>query len=103
MNELANKNDSEKNRVELVPSTFIEEVAQVMTYGAKKYEANNWRKGLPWMRTYGAALRHMYAWARGETQDPESGFNHLAHAVCNLMFLMEYQKTHKDMDDRYAD
>lgn len=97
---LADKHDDKKLRMELVPMTFVVEVAEVMTHGATKYDANNWRKGLPWMRTFGALLRHLSAWSLGETFDRETGFSHLAHACCNLLFLMEWQRTHPELDDR---
>jgi hypothetical protein len=34
--------------------------------------------------------RHLWAWKEGEQNDPESGKNHLAHALCCLMFLYEH-------------
>lgn len=94
------KNDDSKVRVELVTTEFIWQVAEVMTLGAKKYEAWNWTKGLPWMRTYAAVMRHMYLWASGEDKDPESGLSHLAHAAANIMFLTTWSRTKKDLDDR---
>jgi len=101
MPDQADKNDSEKIPVELVPASFIEDIAKVLSHGAKKYERNNWTKGLPWTRIYGATLRHLYAWAKGEDNDPESGEPHLIHAVCNLLFLSTWSKTRKENDDRF--
>jgi hypothetical protein len=86
-----------------LPTIALSEVAQVLDYGANKYGTGNWRKGMPWSRSYGAALRHLTAWAAGETTDPETGFNHLSHAIANLMFLREFAAIHKDGDDRYKD
>lgn len=97
---MADKNDAEKLPVELVTVHFITNVAAVLAHGRKKYEAWNWTKGLPWMRTYGAVLRHLFLWATGEDKDPESGLSHLAHAACNLMFLDTWSHTHKELDDR---
>ena len=37
----------------------------------------------------------------GEDKDPESGLSHLAHAACCIMFLLEFEKTHPELDDRY--
>jgi len=34
-------------------------------------------------------MRHIVAWWLGERDDPESGFHHLAHAMCCLIFLVE--------------
>ncbi len=96
----ATKHDKQKVRVELVNPQFIIDIGKVLTFGAEKYAAHNWRKGLPWMRTLGATMRHLLAWAKGEDIDPESGLSHLAHASTNLMFLCEWSRTHKELDDR---
>ena len=85
--ELASKHDGQKIQVELVPPAFIMQIAMVLGHGAKKYGANNWRKGLPWMRIYASTLRHLFAWAGGEDIDAESGMSHLNHAATNIMFL----------------
>jgi len=76
-------------------------MAAVMTYGADKYGTQNWRAGLEWSRVYAAVQRHLLAWNDGETYDPETKLNHLAHAGCGIMFLLEYAKTHEELDDRY--
>jgi hypothetical protein len=98
--EQADKNDEGKIMVQLIPPQFIEDIGKVLTHGANKYAPNNWRKGLPWMKTYGAVLRHIFLWAKGEDIDKESGLPHLAHAATNICFLLEWSRTHKDMDDR---
>lgn len=96
----AMKYDAEKVRLDLLPVIPIIGVGRVLTYGARKYSARNWEKGLDWSRCYGAALRHLFAWWGGETSDPETGYNHLDHAVCELMFLREFAETHPELDDR---
>jgi hypothetical protein len=90
-----------KPRLELVPFDVIEEIAEVLTYGASKYEANNWTRGARWGRYFAAMLRHGFAWWRGEDRDPETGFSHLAHLGCNLIFLMSYQRHGWGEDDRF--
>lgn len=97
------KHDSGKVRMELLSPVALEEMARVMTLGAKKYGDNNWRNGLKWTRIIGAILRHLYAFARREDVDPETGLSHLAHAGCGIMFLLEYRLTHNELDDRYKD
>lgn len=99
MNE-AQKFDTEKVRLDLLPVIPLIGVGRVLTYGAKKYSERNWEKGLDWSRCYGAALRHLFAWWGGETNDPETGYNHLDHALCELMFLREFAETHPELDDR---
>jgi hypothetical protein len=97
---LAMKESKGKVPVELVPAQFIIDVAAVLQHGAKKYEQYDWAKGLPWSQTYGSALRHLLLWYRGEDIDKESGLNHLAHAACNILFLMTWSRTHKELDER---
>jgi len=95
------KNDANKPRVELLSSIALVEVSKVMTFGAKKYSAHNWRGGISWSRVLGAALRHLLAFLGGENKDPETGLSHLAHAGCCIMFLLEYESTHPELDDRF--
>jgi hypothetical protein len=95
------KFDAGKPRMELLPQRALIEVSQVLTFGSKKYEAWNWAKGMSWTRLIGAALRHIAYWSTGETKDPETGLNHLSHAACDLLFLLEYQHFRQEFDDRY--
>lgn len=95
------KADSEKVRLELLPVRPLLDVGKVLTFGAKKYEARNWEKGFAWSRPYAAALRHLFAWWSGETYDKETGLNHLAHAACELLFLLEYAATGAGKDNRH--
>lgn len=97
----AAKNDHGKPPMGLLPHRPLADIARVLAYGATKYALHNWRAGLPWLRLISAAERHIGAWTDGETHDPESGINHLAHAACSLLFLLEYARTHPEMDDRY--
>lgn len=95
------KFDQDKPKMDLLSAVWLEDVAQVLTYGAKKYEAHNWRKGINFSRLLGALLRHVFAFVKGEDNDPETGLSHLAHASCCLMFLSELSKTKPQFDDRY--
>jgi hypothetical protein len=96
------KFDGGKPRMELLSREALVQVAMVLTFGAQKYDAHNWRGGIHWSRVIGAAMRHLTAFNDGEDKDPESGLSHLAHAACCLMFLLEYEKTRKELDDRYV-
>lgn len=98
---VATKHDTAKVRMELLSPIALTEVAKVLTFGADKYEAHNWRKGFLWSRLLGATLRHLLAFIGGQDKDSETGLSHLAHASCCLMFLLEHEVTHKDKDDRY--
>jgi hypothetical protein len=90
-----------KPRLELVPWAAVTEIAEVLTFGAEKYDANNWCRGARWGRYFAALCRHIFAWWGGEEKDPETGKSHLAHAGCCLLFLMEYQRNNWGSDDRF--
>jgi len=90
-----------KPRLELVPWAAVSEIAEVLTFGAAKYDANNWCRGARWGRYFAALCRHIFAWWSGEEKDPETGKSHLAHAGCCLLFLMEYQRNGWGSDDRF--
>lgn len=94
------KDDAEKNRVDLLPFDALEEVAKVLTFGARKYADRNWERGMDWMRVFGGVMRHMWAWVRGEDRDPESGLLHLAHATCDTLFLLAYALRTVGIDNR---
>lgn len=84
------KHDNGKPEFRLIPQQALEDVAKVMSYGAKKYAPDNWRRVPNGHDRYiDAALRHINAHLRGEQLDEESGETHLAHAVCSLMMAME--------------
>jgi hypothetical protein len=89
-----------KVALELIPGVALEDCARVFDYGRKKYAAWNWAKGMQWMVPFGCLLRHLYAWARGEDNDPESGLPHLGHAMCNLVMLSTFARTYREGDDR---
>lgn len=95
------KDDKEKPRMELISAIATLKKAQVYTFGANKYGENNWRAGLKWTRVLGALKRHITAFEQGEDLDPETSLSHMAHAACCVDFLLEYEDTHRDLDDRY--
>jgi hypothetical protein len=84
------KHDSDKPRYDLLPPIAIDLMAQVMTFGAKKYKPEGWRTVDNAIQRYQAALlRHSFAMLRGEVLDPESGLPHAAHAMCCAAFIAE--------------
>lgn len=95
------KFDQGKPRLDLIDSTFLEELGKVLGFGAQKYAAHNWRNGLALSRLQGAAMRHMVRFNDGESVDPETGLSHLAHAACNVMFALWTLKNRPELDDRY--
>ena len=97
------KADQAKARMDLLPPKVLEGVAQVLTFGAKKYAAWNWVKAPAYGRYFAAVQRHLTAWQAGEDLDPETGLPHLNHALCGLMFLAELQRLGVAEDDRPTD
>lgn len=106
MNE-GKKYDQGKLRYDLIPFIALDEVVKVLGHGAQKYGDHNWQLVERAEDRYpAAALRHLSAYLQGEECDPESGINHLAHAVCSLMFVLainldtnkELAAKHKAMD-----
>ncbi len=86
------KDDTGKARWDLLPLRAASAIVRVLTYGARKYAPENWRKVPDGRdRYFAAALRHLVAWRGGEAIDPESGEPHLAHAACCLFFLLEIE------------
>ncbi len=97
------KFDSDKERFDLLPPKVMLNIAEVFTYGAKKYEERNWEKGMYWGRLFAATMRHLWRWWSGEEYDNESNIHHLAHAAANILFLLHYTKNYnqyKQWDDR---
>lgn len=79
-----------KVRLSLVPPEFIFAVAEVLEFGATKYDANNWRKfDSDQVRgCIDSIMRHLESYRMGQWLDEESGLPHLAHAATNLAFMI---------------
>lgn len=102
-----------KPRLSFLPASFwqamggyvnvhmVRDIAAVLTFGAEKYAAHNWRTGGSWMKVADSALRHCLALLDGEENDPESGLPHLGHLGCNLVFLNEFAHNDVGNDDRF--
>jgi Domain of unknown function (DUF5664) len=94
------KFDAGKVRLELLPPELLFGVGEILTFGAKKYSDRNWELGMDWSRPFGALMRHMWCWWRGEDVDPETGKSHLWHAGCCIAFLIAYEQRKIGKDDR---
>jgi len=93
------KADDGKPRMDLLDPVAMAALSQVLTFGAAKYAAHNWRKGIKQSRLIAALLRHVFAHLKGEDNDPESGLPHIAHAMCCCMFLLGLAGR-AELDDR---
>ncbi len=99
-NEKAKRFNQGKPMLSLIPESHITGVGEVFTFGAKKYDKHNWRKGMSWSTVLDSAMRHMAAIQRGEDYDPESGLLHVHHLGCNIAILSEYYNIYPQGDDR---
>ncbi len=90
------KNDENKPRWDLLPLNVIEEVVKVATFGATKYNDNNWKIGLDnpntreetMKRYFAAAMRHITKAQSGKVFDKESKCRHYSAAIFSLMTLI---------------
>lgn len=90
------KFDGGKLQYGLLPPLALREVVKVLTFGAEKYEPDNWKRVPdPNRRYFDAAQRHLWAYKEGEINDPESGVSHLAHALCCIMFMLDLDEEKK--------
>lgn len=91
LKEVGLKYDSGKPRMDLLPPRALLEVAKVLAFGATKYSPDNWRKIADIRPRYtAAALRHIAEdMIKPGHLDSESGIDGLAHAICDLMFVLD--------------
>ena len=82
------KFDGGKSDYTLLPFNALEEVVQVLGFGASKYGRDNWQN-VERQRYIAASFRHLVAIAKGDVLDEESGKAHAAHLACCALFLGE--------------
>lgn len=81
------KFDTDKVDWTLMPWKELEQVLEILEFGAKKYSKDNWKNVEP-ARYEKAAMRHLISYVTGEKKDSETNKSHLAHLICNALFLM---------------
>lgn len=96
------KFDKGKLQWSLMPFRELEDTVKILQLGAKKYSIGNWQKCDNLDRYKDALMRHVIAYMKGEKNDKESGLSHLAHAVCNCLFLEWFDNEEKKKDDEYT-
>lgn len=94
------KYDTGKPRWSLVPWKEFTDVVTILTAGAKEYGDYNWQKCKDTTRYSDATLRHLTSWLSGDKIDKESGKSHLAHVICNCLFLM-WMSNNKDTREQF--
>lgn len=96
------KHDDGKTPLDLLSPSLLNGIAEVLKFGAEKYEPYNWAKGIKYSRVFSAMQRHMWAFWAGEELDAETDMPHLWHAGCCLMFLIHYE-AHPDLYKEFND
>jgi hypothetical protein len=96
MDKIIPKDANNKFPLRLVFIDFREplfELVRVMEQGIIKYKERSWKK----LNTkkykkqiIEATFRHIYAHIEGEKNSDDFNCNHLAHAICNLLFLLSF-------------
>lgn len=96
------KHDGGKDPWHLLPFDALRGIVKVLAFGANKYAARNWEGGMDWSRCFGALQRHLVSWWMGEDggKDPETGYSHLWHAGCCVLFLIAFEIRGVGKDDR---
>ena len=85
----------------VMPRWVALQVGRVMSVGAAKYGAFNYRETPIAASTYQDALeRHLALWFDGEDNDAETGVSHLASAIASCTLLLDAQATGQLVDDR---
>lgn len=95
------KYDDNKPPIDLVDPSYLEGLARVLGFGARKYDRHNWRNGIAYSRLIAAAYRHLGAINKGEDFDSESGERHIYHLACCTQFLAWMMENRTDLDDRW--
>jgi hypothetical protein len=89
-----------KPRLSLLPQLALVEVAKVFTYGANKYDEYNFSQGAKNTTYIDASLRHINKYLCNSNIDDESNLLHLAHAVSNLMMVLDNDLLNKSIENR---
>ena len=89
------KFDTDKLRFDLIPSSWHEGDAEILTHGAKKYKPNNWKEADDLGRYIAALERHLNDFKKAMEKgcneglyDDDSGLHHMKHLRTNAGFLL---------------
>lgn len=88
-----------KPKWSLVDFDSLEGIVKVLEHGCKKYERDNWKKGMPVSEVLESLLRHVFALMRGEEKDKESGLPHIWHVQTNAMFVDYITRNKPEFND----
>lgn len=85
---------SGKGRCDLLPMCVLLRLARHYEEGALKYSDRNWEKGIPAHSFADSALRHMFKYMDGQTDE-----DHLIAAIWNLCGLAWTEEKRPEMQD----
>ncbi len=85
-NELGGKQSKIEHRLSLLPPEAVLRVGAILTTGAAKYGADNWRL-IPQRDHIDHALRHIVMYLSGDTSE-----DHLGNAACRMLFAISELK-----------
>lgn len=105
--------DGEKPRIaDMIPADLILEAGRIFAqnnqprpgYPEGKYPdidgRANYKSGIRLTRLMDSMMRHLLALMNGEDSDPDSGFDHAGHLLCNLSMFWWIRANCDGMDDR---
>lgn len=108
--EAERKNDG-KIRYDLIPVEWEEQLATLLTEGARKYADHNWKgslgtpKSKEWREKCIASLRrHLASWQKGEMFDPEHQreVHHMTAVAWNALAIMWYDMNERKLLEKTA-
>lgn len=76
----------------LVDYKALEPLVRVLEYGANKYSADNWKKGLDKKEILESTMRHLIALISDQPLDDESKLEHEGHVLANMMFYSHFNQ-----------
>ena len=83
-----------KGRMDLLPMCSLIRVAKHMEDALTHYPERNWEKGLPMHSMLDSAIRHLFKYMDGMTDE-----DHLCAAATNLLMAMWTEEKRPDMQD----
>jgi len=86
--------DAEGERWDLITPIGLRRLAQTCAEGAAKYGEYNWQKGIPASVMLNHAIRHLYLYLAGDTNE-----DHLAHAAWNILGVCHFEEVMPEMID----
>lgn len=92
-NEIIGRFNQGKPQWTLMNADAMLPMINVLSYGASKYDRNNWAKACPKrLDLMDSLMRHSMKIIAGESVDPESGLPHIGHLMCNAMFYSYWEQ-----------